>query len=165
MNSRKPSARKGLAAHPTPEPLAGHPGVLVELREVGPEDCDGAAEKYRLRWRRVAVQDGLDDDLRHEMRRLRALGLYHGPLLGDELEPTPGSTRRGIPPDYAGDDERLCNAKTRSGLPCRSLALPSGRCRWHGGMSTGPKTPEGRARSAANLVLARAALAAKRRAG
>ena len=32
-------------------------------------------------------------------------------------------------------------------------------------MSTGPKTPEGKRRSALNLALARAALAAKRRAG
>lgn len=145
-----------------PEPLAEWPHVLVELREVGPEDCDGGGEKYRLRWRRVVVADGHDPETREALRELRRRGLYDGPLLGDELDPPPGSTKRGVPPDYAGDDPRLCNAKTRSGRPCRSLALPSGRCRWHGGMSSGPKTREGRARSAANLTLARAALEAKR---
>ena len=36
-----------------------------------------------------------------------------------------------------------CGAKTRSGTPCRSPAMPNGRCRMHGGRSTGPRTPEG----------------------
>ena len=43
----------------------------------------------------------------------------------------------------------LCNAKTRSGHPCRKPALKrKRRCRLHGGASTGPKTAEGRARIA-----------------
>jgi len=40
----------------------------------------------------------------------------------------------------------VCGAKTRSGTSCRKPAKPNGRCRWHGGLSTGPLTPEGRAR-------------------
>ncbi|MEY2149777.1 MAG: hypothetical protein EPN67_02805 [Pusillimonas sp.] len=63
----------------------------------------------------------------------------------------PGSTRRGVPADYAGDDPRLCNARTKSGRPCRALKLGGGRCKWHGGLSTGPRTPEGKARCADNL--------------
>ena len=40
-----------------------------------------------------------------------------------------------------------CEARTRSGGACRSLAmLGRARCRMHGGSSTGPKTPEGRKR-------------------
>lgn len=39
-----------------------------------------------------------------------------------------------------------CGAKTRSGSPCRSPSMKNGRCRMHGGLSTGAKTPEGRAR-------------------
>lgn len=40
-----------------------------------------------------------------------------------------------------------CNAKTRKGTPCRCRSEPGkARCKFHGGMSTGPKTPEGRAR-------------------
>lgn len=31
-----------------------------------------------------------------------------------------------------------CGARTRSGVPCRSPAMPNGRCRMHGGGSTGP---------------------------
>ena len=145
------------------KPLPGHPRVRIELREVGPVDCDGAKEKYRLRWRYVVVQDGLGDDVREALRTARRRGFSVPPINGDELEPPTGSTRRGVPPDYDGTDPRLCNAKTRTGRPCRALALPSGRCKWHGGMSTGPRTPEGRARSALNLIKANAALAAKRR--
>ena len=36
-----------------------------------------------------------------------------------------------------------CGARTRSGVACRSPAMPNGRCRLHGGKSTGPKTAEG----------------------
>jgi hypothetical protein len=45
---------------------------------------------------------------------------------------------------------RRCGAKTRAGTPC--LMKPVGgkrRCRLHGGLSTGPKTAEGRERIAA----------------
>jgi hypothetical protein len=42
----------------------------------------------------------------------------------------------------------LCGAKTRTGLPCLNRKMPNGRCRMHGGKSTGPKTAEGRARIA-----------------
>ena len=48
-----------------------------------------------------------------------------------------------------------CEARTRRGTPCQCKALPNGRCKLHGGASTGPKTPEGKRRSAANLQLAR----------
>ena len=38
-----------------------------------------------------------------------------------------------------------CGAHSRStGEPCKAKALPNGRCRNHGGLSTGPKTTEGR---------------------
>ncbi|HME23426.1 MAG TPA: HGGxSTG domain-containing protein [Acetobacteraceae bacterium] len=36
-----------------------------------------------------------------------------------------------------------CGARTRRGDPCRSAAMPNGRCRMHGGKSTGPRTAEG----------------------
>jgi hypothetical protein len=40
-----------------------------------------------------------------------------------------------------------CGAATRTGHPCRCFALANGRCRLHGGLSTGPKTDEGWART------------------
>jgi len=42
-----------------------------------------------------------------------------------------------------------CGAHTRSGEPCRQPAMRNGRCRMHGGLSTGRRTAEGRARCAA----------------
>lgn len=32
---------------------------------------------------------------------------------------------------------KRCLAKTRSAKPCQSPAMPNGRCRMHGGLSTG----------------------------
>jgi len=41
--------------------------------------------------------------------------------------------------------KKQCGAHARStGLPCKAKALPNGRCKLHGGCSTGPKTLEGR---------------------
>jgi hypothetical protein len=39
-----------------------------------------------------------------------------------------------------------CGARTRAGCCCRQPAMANGRCRMHGGLSTGPRTPEGLAR-------------------
>ncbi len=39
-----------------------------------------------------------------------------------------------------------CGAKTRAGVPCRGAAMPNGRCRMHGGPSTGPRTEAGKAK-------------------
>lgn len=44
-----------------------------------------------------------------------------------------------------------CGAKTRAGTPCKMNALHrNGRCKLHGGMSTGPRSAAGKARSAQN---------------
>jgi hypothetical protein len=45
-----------------------------------------------------------------------------------------------------------CEAKTRSGTRCKNsgTSFPSGRCRFHGGKSTGPRSDEGKRRSAQN---------------
>jgi transcriptional regulator with XRE-family HTH domain len=43
----------------------------------------------------------------------------------------------------------ICGAKTRKGTPCRCQSEPGKRrCKFHGGMSTGARTPEGKARIA-----------------
>lgn len=41
---------------------------------------------------------------------------------------------------------KRCGAKTRDGDPCKNWAMPNGRCRMHGGKSTGPR-PENRGKS------------------
>lgn len=45
-----------------------------------------------------------------------------------------------------------CGAKTRAGTSCKRRDLyANGRCRLHGGLSTGPRTAEGKAKAARNL--------------
>ncbi len=39
-----------------------------------------------------------------------------------------------------------CGARTRGGPPCRNLPMRNGRCRMHGGASTGAKTAVGLAK-------------------
>lgn len=47
---------------------------------------------------------------------------------------------------------RCGGKRRRDGKPCEALSVPGRRrCRWHGGMSTGPKTPEGKAKVMRNL--------------
>ena len=53
-----------------------------------------------------------------------------------------GWLRNGNPPGDFSKAAR-CRARTRRGTPCRCPAMPNGRCRLHGGLSTGPTTPEG----------------------
>src|ERR1700682_4780424 len=103
-------------------------------------------------------------------------------------QPWPGATRADVeqlrrelwaemrPPAYTRPTRAQrprCGAKTRVGGTCRAPALwhagdpapRNGRCRMHGGLSTGPRTPEGRQRCAEAAKSAAAArLAARRRA-
>jgi hypothetical protein len=39
-----------------------------------------------------------------------------------------------------------CSAKTRRNTPCGRMAMACGRCRMHGGLSTGARTAEGQER-------------------
>jgi hypothetical protein len=60
------------------------------------------------------------------------------------------------PPRYNRDKPR-CGAKTRKGVPCQAQGNGrGGRCRNHGGMSTGARTAEGRERCRLAPILARA---------
>ncbi|MFM9847001.1 MAG: HGGxSTG domain-containing protein [Hyphomicrobiaceae bacterium] len=60
--------------------------------------------------------------------------------------PRRGRLRHGNPSgDYAKAPR--CGARTRAGCCCRQPAMKNGRCRMHGGLSTGPRTAEGLARS------------------
>jgi hypothetical protein len=48
-----------------------------------------------------------------------------------------------------------CGARTRAGCSCRQPAMANGRCRFHGGKSTGPRTAAGLAGSRAAAAHAR----------
>ena len=60
-------------------------------------------------------------------------------------------SERPLGPKLTGRSRKLCGARTRSrgGAPCQCKVVPGRtRCRLHGGLSTGPRTPEGKARCA-----------------
>ena len=65
----------------------------------------------------------------------------------DECGVTPREKRRGKLKNGnpSGDFSKAarCGAKTRRGTPCQCPAMKNGRCRIHGGLSTGAKTTEG----------------------
>lgn len=47
--------------------------------------------------------------------------------------------------------EMACEAKTRAGTPCKLKAIyRNGRCKFHGGLSTGPKTEAGKEQARIN---------------
>jgi len=50
-------------------------------------------------------------------------------------------TRGNEPKDPMGAS--CCGARTRAGGRCGQLGMGNGRCRYHGGLSTGPRTVEG----------------------
>jgi hypothetical protein len=64
-----------------------------------------------------------------------------------EPRQTPHEKRRGRlrNANPSGDFSKAarCGAKTRRCTPCQCPAMANGRCRLHGGLSTGPKTAEG----------------------
>jgi hypothetical protein len=55
-----------------------------------------------------------------------------------------GKLRNGNPRGNPHASPR-CGAHTKAGGTCRQPAMPNGRCRLHGGRSTGPRTAAGRA--------------------
>ena len=73
-------------------------------------------------------------------------------LNGNRRNPPPGNTPRPPTPPYPEEILGMaCGAKTRKGTPCKRFDLYlSGRCKFHGGKSTGPKTAEGKAKVALN---------------
>lgn len=71
-----------------------------------------------------------------------------------------------LPPKH---ERPRCGAKCRDGHSCNARAVfnpythrMSKRCKWHGGFSTGPRSPEARARALVVLAAGRAILAQRR---
>ena len=81
------------------------------------------------------------------MKTKAAKGKKTGPREGQTM--TTPSTIRGR--SSTKRDRPRCAARTRRGTSCLRQALRNGRCPNHGGLSTGPRTPEGRARISAAM--------------
>lgn len=81
------------------------------------------------------------------------------PMPAEDHEPerlanvSPAAPRPRMPPRPYNPipSNTVCGARTRAGTPCQSRALyRSGRCKNHGGLSTGPRTAEGKTKVARN---------------
>lgn len=92
-----------------------------------------------------------------EQDRLRQLWRHHCTAHDEAFKQWadaghPWDTKLNMPP--LPDELRglTCGAKTRAGTPCKLASLyNNGRCKFHGGLSTGPTTDAGKRRAAANL--------------
>lgn len=73
-------------------------------------------------------------------------------LNSDRSERPPRDNPPPVMPPYPQEIIGMaCGARTRKGTPCKRTDLYlSGRCKFHGGMSTGPRTAEGKAKVALN---------------
>jgi len=69
------------------------------------------------------------------------------------LEGAQSSARFHIRQNRLLEIQRRCGAKIKSaGRPCKMKPLPGrNRCKFHGGLSTGPKTTEGKIRALSSL--------------
>jgi|GEM_PF-1646721 len=86
--------------------------------------------------------------IEEEERRLPPRGFFNG----EPVYPTlPKPKYESIPEILRG---LRCGAKTRKGTPCkRNDIYGNGRCKFHGGMSTGPQTEAGKNRAKMNGYL------------
>ncbi len=99
----------------------------------------------------MSIQKAVDPqpELRHLWRKYlrawRAWEAEHG-----DLYPEHPQWRR--PPACPPESSELrCGATTRKGTPCKRKDIGAGgRCKLHGGMSTGPRTKRGKRRAAKN---------------
>jgi hypothetical protein len=94
-----------------------------------------------------AAQKAADERRRREAEeQARKQGESGSPKLHAVPGQRRGHLKNGNPAgDYMAAPR--CGAHTRSGACCRQPAMPNGRCRFHGGLSTGPRTAEGLQRS------------------
>src|SRR5262245_45330918 len=103
---------------------------------------DGFGRAVVLRARRPAA--ALEDSARHA-----APGGPAPSAPTPKLYAAPGAARGRLKNGNPSGDylkSPRCGARTRAGGCCRQPAMANGRCRMHGGLSTGPRIPEGLAR-------------------
>jgi hypothetical protein len=108
----------------------------------------------------VELQQALDEAFGGDAARPalgpspRAVRALHRSLrLGSRAKPAPGQARRKRCDAWVKQlsvISKNTGVRVTRGPRCRGWALESGRCRVHGGLSTGPRTPEGKARSVAS---------------
>jgi hypothetical protein len=97
--------------------------------------------EHARRWEEF---DRREDEWHETVEKSQAIGDWWTPLppypVYPSTEPYPKELH-----------DLTCGAKTRAGTPCKRTDLyRSGRCKFHGGMSTGPLSLEGKQKVALN---------------
>jgi hypothetical protein len=146
---RSPSPVKMIVARLELERLARRPPPVTDQER---RWVTAPLARAWTQWQSASVQDAV---------ALRALYVGYSrtfarwqQLQGTRRDVSPGEdpTLYALLPRYPEPCRELrCGARTRRGTPCKRHDLyGSGRCPLHGGLSTGPRTSEGKARSARN---------------
>lgn len=106
-------------------------------------------QRYKSYWAEVARVDAKRRQLEMEYAAKAAEYIINYGMRPPrpQLPPLPG-----LPVDLQG---LVCGGKSRrTDKPCQSREIfTNGRCKWHGGLCTGPKTAKGKAKSAQNLPM------------
>lgn len=106
------------------------------------EDMDRLRDSWRRYWR-ASDQWQADCEAKRQAARLA----WRANPSKRYIEPI----RETVPKMPAEFHRLICGARTRFGTLCKRRDLyRSGRCRLHGGLSTGPRSQEGKANSAKN---------------
>lgn len=109
----------------------------------------------------VQAMEGVSPERAAELLRLRSW-TPSAPVT-QAVEPQP--KRPAKKPPRKKRRTQICGARNRRGLPCQCKMLyRGGKCRFHGGLSTGAKTPEGKAKAIAAMRTGFARYVARRRA-
>jgi hypothetical protein len=142
--------------------LTAWAGSGISFRAHTPEQrqrlADGKAERCKV-WRFRVRDDGTIE--RKQFASRSQVPLIEGWAASEKAarriaarllpQPRPAELPAVIPlpaPARYKLDRPRCGAKTRKGTPCQAAGIGrGGRCKFHGGMSTGPRTSEGRART------------------
>lgn len=126
--------------------------VTRQPQEAALQPADGTADSEG-----VAGSTVRHVDPQAELRRQYRAACHHWRAAVQRLEDSGLSEEDAVEQAPAFDFETFqglrCGARARStGQPCRSLAIVfgNGRCKLHGGMSTGPVSDAGKARAALN---------------
>lgn len=115
------------------------------------EWAEHASQRTKASHERLAATTGLSgDDVRLRKHKLmareakRAAGWkWTPPPAGMGLAMASLGIAPGVVRSLTTAPRSTCQARTRRNTPCKALALGNGRCRNHGGLSTGPRTAEG----------------------
>jgi len=132
--------------------------ALIEAKRprYGPDSTNSATLNAIVREWAEATGINKREVERPETSAAAGVSRRFGPARASNFGKAPGVPARIAPvrASRLGSQQRVpCGAKRRrDGQPCQALSVPGKhRCKWHGGCSTGPKTPEGKARALANL--------------